>query len=88
MAGDNAKLGFSVDTSQVETATTRLDELAKAATGVTESANGLSDAVNKITGANGMMRGKMGNIVRDFSSIQNEITNEVINSGESAGKGW
>ncbi len=29
MSGDNAELGFSVDTSQVETASTRLDELAK-----------------------------------------------------------
>ncbi|HCD2859764.1 TPA: hypothetical protein NBL84_004830 [Enterobacter hormaechei] len=66
MAGDNAELGFSVDTSQVETATKRLDELSKAATGATESANGLSDAVSKITGANGMTRGKMGNLVRDF----------------------
>lgn len=88
MAGDNAELGFSVDTSQVETATKRLDELSKAATGATESANGLSDAVSKITGANGMTRGKMGNLVRDFQSIQSNVVNEISESGEKAGKGF
>ncbi|EKR5116972.1 phage tail tape-measure protein [Escherichia coli] len=88
MAGDNAELGFSVDTSQVETATKRLDELSKAATGATESASGLSDAVSKITGANGMTRGKMGNLVRDFQSIQSNVVNEISESGEKAGKGF
>jgi lambda family phage tail tape measure protein len=88
MAGDNAELGFSVDTSQVETATKRLNELSKAATGATESTSGLSDAVSKITGANGMTRGKMGNLVRDFQSIQSNVVNEISESGENAGKGF
>ncbi|EGX6614093.1 phage tail tape-measure protein [Salmonella enterica] len=88
MAGDNAELGFSVDTSQVETATKRLDELSKAATGATESATGLSDAVNKLNGAGGMTRGKMGNIVRDFSTLQNNIVNDISETGERAGRGF
>ncbi|EEG6288818.1 phage tail tape-measure protein [Salmonella enterica subsp. enterica] len=44
MAGENAELGFSVDTSQVETASSRLDELAKAATGAAGSAEKLSES--------------------------------------------
>ncbi|EAT3734563.1 hypothetical protein A4181_001777 [Salmonella enterica subsp. houtenae serovar 44:z4,z23:-] len=88
MAGDNAELGFSVDTSQVETATSRLDELAKSAQGVTSSIDKMSQSFQSQALSNGMMRGLMGNITRDFKSMQNSITNDIINSGESAGKGW
>ncbi|EBT0532393.1 hypothetical protein CGY16_07860, partial [Salmonella enterica] len=85
---DNAELGFSVDTSQVETATSRLDELAKSAQGVTSSIDKMSQSFQSQALSNGMMRGLMGNITRDFKSMQNSITNDIINSGESAGKGW
>ncbi|ECG9456346.1 hypothetical protein FO153_01135, partial [Salmonella enterica] len=84
----NAELGFSVDTSQVETATSRLDELAKSAQGVTSSIDKMSQSFQSQALSNGMMRGLMGNITRDFKSMQNSITNDIINSGESAGKGW
>ncbi|HBB9143010.1 TPA: phage tail tape-measure protein [Escherichia coli] len=44
MAGENAQLGFSVDTSEVETASKRLNELAKSAQGAADSAGKLSDS--------------------------------------------
>ncbi|EHH1325581.1 hypothetical protein J7G91_000590 [Salmonella enterica] len=88
MSGDNAELGFSVDTSQVESASKRLDELSKSAQGATESVNKLSNSFDSEMLGNGMRRGLMGNITRDFKSMQNSITNDIINNGESAGKGW
>ncbi|WP_044177241.1 phage tail tape measure C-terminal domain-containing protein [Phytobacter massiliensis] len=88
MAGDNADLGFSVDTSQVETATTRLDELAKSAQGVTSSIDKMAQSFSAQTMPDGMRRGFMGNITRDFNSLQNTVTQDIINSGETAGKGW
>lgn len=88
MAGDNAELGFSVDTSQVETATTRLNELAKSAQGVTSSIDKMAQSFSAQTMPDGMRRGFMGNITRDFNSLQNTITQDIINSGETAGKGW
>lgn len=88
MSGDNAELGFSVDTSQVETASTRLDELTKAASNATDGIDRLTNSFKAETLGNGMRRGLMGNITRDFNSIQNTVTQDIINSGETAGKGW
>ncbi|WP_284960678.1 phage tail tape measure C-terminal domain-containing protein [Citrobacter portucalensis] len=88
MSGTDAELGFSVDTSQVETASTRLDELAKSAQGVTSSIDKMADSFKSQNLGDGMRRGLMGNITRDFQSMQNSITNEIINDGEKAGKGW
>lgn len=88
MAGDNAELGFSVDTSQVESATARLDELAKSAQGVTSSVDKMAQSFSAQTMPDGMRRGFMGNITRDFNSIQDTVTQDIINSGETAGKGW
>ncbi|WP_270612574.1 phage tail tape measure C-terminal domain-containing protein [Citrobacter freundii] len=88
MSGDNAELGFSVDTSQVETASSRLDELTKAASNATDGIDRLTNSFKAETLGNGMRRGLMGNITRDFNSIQNTVTQDIINSGETAGKGW
>ncbi|WP_234095882.1 phage tail tape measure C-terminal domain-containing protein [Citrobacter portucalensis] len=44
MAGDNAELGFSVDTSQVTEASKRLDELSKSAQGAADSGEKLSNS--------------------------------------------
>ncbi|MEB0773583.1 hypothetical protein [Citrobacter portucalensis] len=88
MSGTDAELGFSVDTSQVEDATTRLDELSKSAQGVTSSIDKMADSFKSQNLGDGMRRGLMGNITRDFQSMQNSITNEIINDGEKAGKGW
>ncbi|EKO9247101.1 phage tail tape measure protein [Salmonella enterica] len=88
MSGDNAELGFSVDTSQVESASKRLDELSKSAQCVTNNVDKMYESFKSESLGNGMQRGLMGNITRDFQSMQNSITNDIINSGESAGKGW
>lgn len=88
MSGDNAELGFSVDTSQVETASTRLYELTKAASKATDGIDRLTNSFKAETLGNGMRRGLMGNITRDFNSIQNTVTQDISNSGETAGKGW
>lgn len=88
MSGDNAELGFSVDTSQVKSASSDLDKLAKSAQGVTSNVDKMVESFTNQNLGGGMRRGLMGNITRDFQAMQNHITNDIINDGEKAGNKW
>ncbi|EEJ7232578.1 phage tail tape-measure protein [Salmonella enterica subsp. salamae] len=86
MAGENAELGFSVDTSQVTDASKRLDDLAKSAQAATESASGLSDVMKNINGSASGMHAR--GFYSGLQSTSNKIVEEISETGTKAGKGF